>query len=133
MTNVSTGALKGRYMQEVYEVVCRHPKGVIASDVKRECPTIPSGRVGATLRKLKDLGLVRAEYDNTSTVIRRWFRVRGEMSEMRALTVCCADMRRDVLCHNVRMDYAEGRVMNTHGEEMWKCPYCKKEFEWKVM
>ena len=53
--------------------------------------------------------------------------------EMRALTVCCADMRRDVLSHNVKMDYAEGRVMNTHGEEMWKCPYCKKEFEWKVM
>ena len=77
MTNVSTGALKGRYMQEVYEVVCRHSKGVLASDVKRECPTIPSGRVGATLRKLKDLGLVRAEYDNTSTVIRRWVKNRG--------------------------------------------------------
>lgn len=72
MTNVSTGALKGRYMQEIYEVVCRHPEGVIAGDVKRECPHIPPGRVGSTLRKLKDLGLVRAEHFNTSTVIYRW-------------------------------------------------------------
>lgn len=77
MTNVSAGSLKGRYMKEIYEVVCRYPQGVIASEVKRECPTIPPGRVGSTLRKLKELGLIRAEHHDTSTVIHRWVKNRG--------------------------------------------------------
>ena len=52
---------------------------------------------------------------------------------MMVLAICCPEMRRDIMRHNMKVDYSYGNVRNAYGEEMLMCPYCKKEFEWRMM
>ena len=73
MMSTVTASLKGKYMTEVYDVVCAHPDGVTAGEIQRHVPGISPSKTGGVLRKLKDLKLVRSEHlDSTSMHV--WFK-----------------------------------------------------------
>ena len=71
--SIETTSLKGKYMTEVYDVVCAYPDGVTANEIQRHVPGISSSKTGGVLRRLKDLKLVRSEHLDSSN-IHIWFK-----------------------------------------------------------
>ncbi|MGN0137574.1 MAG: hypothetical protein ACI381_03080 [Candidatus Methanomethylophilaceae archaeon] len=55
------GLLKGKHMQEVYDIVCANPQGISAAEIRQLLTSLTIGTIGGTLRRLKNVNLVSAK------------------------------------------------------------------------
>ena len=58
MTDVRNYILKGKYMQEIYDIVCEHPDGIKASEIGQLLPEVPAEKIGGALRRMRDAQLI---------------------------------------------------------------------------
>lgn len=61
MTDMRTYLLKGKYMQEIYDIVCEHPDGIKASEIGQLLPEIPVEKIGGALRRLRDAQMIQGK------------------------------------------------------------------------
>ena len=54
------GLLKGKHMQEVYDIVCVNLR-ISAAEIRQLLPSLTIGTIGGTLRRLKNVNLVSAK------------------------------------------------------------------------
>ena len=57
---IERGLLRGKHMQEVYDIVCAHPTGISTSEIAQLLPSLTSGTIGGALRRLRNVNLVSA-------------------------------------------------------------------------
>lgn len=50
--------LKGKNVQEVYDVLCEYPEGIRAQRISQILPHIPSGRLKGILMRLQDADMI---------------------------------------------------------------------------
>lgn len=61
MTDMRHYVLRGKYMQEIYDIVCEHPDGIKAKEIGQLLPEVPQEKIGGALRRMRDAQLVKGK------------------------------------------------------------------------
>lgn len=61
MTDMRNYILKGKNMQEIYDIVCEHPDGIKASEIGQLLPEVSAEKIGGALRKMRDAQMIRGK------------------------------------------------------------------------